>query len=132
MIIDGVKEKCITMLLRGENITNISKQLQVSRQAIYDWLGNPEFAKELDRRRQEIKTAGNNMILNQLHGCIDELIKIAYKGESEKVRSDTAQYLINRVLGTPTNKVQQSTTESKDETSESLVLDAIKKEKKDE
>ena len=54
MIIDGVKEKCITMLLRGDNITDTAKQLKVSRQTIYDWMNNKEFANELDKRRQEI------------------------------------------------------------------------------
>lgn len=110
-MLDERKEKAITLLLQGEQVINIHKIVGVARSTIYDWLQDTEFKNELDTRRQEIKTRGNNMILNKLDSCVDELLKIALTGRSEKVRSDTAQYLVDRVLGKATTKIEQTTTE---------------------
>lgn len=120
-MLDERKEKAISMLIKGESITNIAVYLSISRQTVYDWINNKEFANELDKRRQEIKSQGNSFILSELRNCIDELLKIALKGESEKVRSDTAQYLVNRVLGTPTNKIEQTATENKENISTDMI-----------
>lgn len=122
-MIDEKKERAITMILEGTPIIDIAKILGVNRGTIYNWLENEEFKNELGRRKQEIATQGNNLILSELSAYIKELKKIALHGKSEKVRSDTAAYLVNRILGNTTTKIEQ-TTEDKttDKTSEADIL----------
>lgn len=128
-MLDERKEKMIDMLMQGESVKDTAKIVGIARQTVYDWLNTQEVKNELDRRRHEIISKANNLILNKLSTCTDELLRIALHGKSEKVRCDAACYVLNRAMGTPTNKIQQSTNDNKDDTSESLVLDAIKKEK---
>lgn len=129
-MLDDRKERAISLLIQGEQITNIAKSMGLSRTTIYNWMMDDEFRNELGKREQEIKTQGNRMILNKLNSCIDELLSIALSGDSEKVRSDTAQYLVDRVLGKPTSKIEQSAEQNENNVSKDLVLDAI--EDKDE
>lgn len=126
-MLDDRKEKVIGLLIEGEQITNIAKIVGVSRQAIYNWLNDSEFKNELDTRLQEIKTQGNNMIVNKLSSCIDELLKIALTGRSEKVRSDTSQYLVDRVLGKATTKIEQTTEQKGVNVSNDDILNAFDK-----
>lgn len=46
---------------------------------------------------------------------IDKLIKIALKSNSDKTSLEAIEYALNRVLGTPTNKTQDVTTVSADD-----------------
>lgn len=105
-MLDERKEKVITMMMEGNGITETAKIVGIARQTIYDWMELEEFKEELDKRRRDIVSKANNMILNKLTTCTDELIKIATEGKSEKVRSDTAAYLIDRILGKTTTKIE--------------------------
>lgn len=113
-MIDERKEMAITNLLKGEQITDVAKLVGVCRQTIYDWLENEEFKAELDRRRRDIVTQGNNLILNELCTYVRELKRIALCGKSEKVRADTAQYLVDRVLGKTTTKLEVTDKDNQD------------------
>ena len=44
-----VKEKCAIKLAMGMKKTDIARQLSISRQSIYSWLEDVEFAQEVDR-----------------------------------------------------------------------------------
>lgn len=106
-MLDEKKERAITLILSGEAIIDVAKLINVARGTIYNWLDNDEFKDELDRRRQEIATQGNNLILSELNAYVKELKKTALHGKSEKNRLEALQYLIDRVLGKPTAKIEQ-------------------------
>ena len=105
-MIDERKEEAITLIIQGEQFIDIAKLVGIARSTLYDWMENKEFKTELDKRRQEIKVQGNNLILNELGSYIKELKHIALCDKSAKVRSDTAQYLVDRVLGKTTTKIE--------------------------
>lgn len=109
-MLDEIKEKAITYLIKGEGVTDVAKLIGKSRQTIYDWLDNDEFKAELDRRRQEIITKGNAILLAELNSSVERIKKIAVKSTSEKVRLDANTYLIDRVLGRTTTKVETNAT----------------------
>ncbi len=106
MALDKRQMKAMDLLLSGETITDTAKIVGVERKTIYRWKEREEWNVEWDKRIQEIKTEGNNRITNNLDRYVTELEKIAMKGKSEKNRVDALQYLINRILGSPTSKVQ--------------------------
>ena len=130
-MLDEKKEKVITLIMKGEQYVDIAKLTGVGRSTIYEWLKDSDFAAELDKRRQEIKTQGNNLILRELGSYIGELKRIALCGESEKVRSDTAQYLVDRVLGKTTTKIETNAEQdSKNNVSKDILEDVFNESRK--
>lgn len=120
-MLDERKEKAITLILSGEAITDVAKLVGVYRSTIYNWLEEEEFKAELDRRRREIVKQGNALILAELKTYVMELRKMAIKGKSERNRLDALQYLIDRVLGKTTTKVEQVTPDDKDKVNDDIL-----------
>lgn len=116
--------KAMDLLLNGETVTDTAKIVGVTRKAIYNWKDKQEWKDEWNKRIHQIKTEGNNRITNNLDKYVTELEKIALTSESDKIRADALSYLINRVLGTPTNKIEQ-TTEDKDKKEDFINLDNL-------
>lgn len=102
-MIDERKSKFIDLLIEGNtNKTDIAKLIGVSRQCLYDWLDDPQVKAELDTRLQAIRNDCTKKFNAKLEPVIDELYKIALTGTDVRTRSLACQYLINRVLGSPT------------------------------
>lgn len=92
----------IVMLINGENITDIARKLNRSRQTIYDWLNKDYINAEVDRRRRELTHQGNAVILKDLATYINNIKALANDSSDKRVALAANQYLINRVYGTPT------------------------------
>lgn len=104
-----LNEKQVEVLqlhVEGENITNISKITGVTRQSIYNWMKDEEFKEELDKALDRAKSDANYKITSKLTNYIDELSRLALTAKSEKIRSDTLMYLVDRVLGKSTTKIE--------------------------
>lgn len=104
-----LNEKQVEVLqlhVEGENITNISKITGVTRQSIYNWMKDAEFKEELDKALDRAKSDANYKITSKLTNYIDELSRLALTAKSEKIRSDTLMYLVDRVLGKSTTKIE--------------------------
>lgn len=127
-MLDEVKEKAITYLLKGEAITDVAKLVGKSRQAIYNWLDDEEFKAELDRRRQEIVTKGNAILLAELNSSIERIKRIAVKSKSEKVKLDANTYLIDRILGKTTTKIENANNDKDEDKVSRDILDEELKE----
>lgn len=98
----------------GSTPTEISKELGISRQAFYGWLKNKEFTSEVDRFIQEITTSAEKNMHSKVENYIHALEDIAFTGRSEKNRTDALTYLLDRVLGKATTKVQDVTEAKED------------------
>lgn len=104
-----LNEKQVEVLqlhVEGENITNISKITGVTRQSIYNWMKDEEFKEELDKALDKAKSDANYKVTTKLPNYIDELSRLALTAKSEKIRSDTLMYLVDRVLGKSTTKIE--------------------------
>jgi hypothetical protein len=126
MALDERKLKAIENIINGETMTNVAKLSKVSRQALYDWIGDDEFKAELDRQVQEIKSQGQQRITSKLNTYINELEKIALTSNSPKLKADTLEYLIDRVLGRTTSRVADVTDD--DNTKDKLDPDVLNNE----
>ena len=99
--------QAIVLLVKGETITDIANIIGVSRISVSNWKNNNEvFKAELDKSIQMLKSNVDSKILSNIEPLIDKLIKIALKSSSDKTSLDAIIYALNRVLGTPTNKIQ--------------------------
>ena len=113
-MINERKEKVITLLIQGEKYVDIAKLVGINRLTIYNWLENEEFKAELNKRKQEISTQGNNIILTDISLYVGELKRIGLTARSERERSLACMYLVDRVLGKSTNKIELTNDDNKD------------------
>jgi len=106
-MLDEKKMMAIELLVKGElTKTEIAKRCGKSRQWLYNAFDDKEFMAELDRRLHQIQTYGENRIKATLQDRINNIIYLAENAESEKVRLDASQYLLDRVLGKTTSKME--------------------------
>ena len=98
------QNEMITMLVEGKSKTEVARELKMSRQTICDWLEKEEIKLEVDRRRQKMC----NDALAGLKGDTKELLeavkKLAYTADSEAIRLQALNSLLDRSLGKATAK----------------------------
>ncbi|MDU8967460.1 MAG: phBC6A51 family helix-turn-helix protein [Clostridium sp.] len=99
--------KAIELLVQGESISDVAKIIGASRTTVSTWKNKDElFKAELDKSLQALKSDVETQIMNNINPLTAKLIKIALKSNSDKTSLDAIIYTLNRVLGTPTNKIQ--------------------------
>ncbi|WP_238860896.1 phBC6A51 family helix-turn-helix protein [Clostridium sp. YIM B02569] len=99
--------RAIELLVEGESVNDVATTIGVSRQTVSTWKNKDElFKAELDKCRQGLKSEVDGRLLTQVVPLTDKLIKIALKSSSDKTSLDAIIYAINRLCGTPTNKIQ--------------------------
>lgn len=102
-------ERVIDLYLEGKSIVDINKITKVSRPTIYKILEDDEYKATIAKRLHDLRTQGQSRLENKLNTYVDELENIALTSDNENTRKDCLLYLINRILGTPTNKTQDIT-----------------------
>ncbi|MHC1683431.1 MAG: helix-turn-helix domain-containing protein [Clostridiaceae bacterium] len=107
-VITKAQDDMITMLIIGENITDIAKKLSVTRNTIYSWMSRDNIKAEMDRRKQELAHQGNRYILKDLLTYIDNVKELANDKSDKRVCLAANQYLINRIYGNPSSMVEVS------------------------
>lgn len=108
MVLGEKHYKCIKLILEGRPYTEVAKLVPCARQTIYDWLGNDDFRAELDRCRLEIYKQAQNKVLDKVTTYIDKVEELAFTSESDSVRLNALQLLIERSLGKATTKIEQT------------------------
>ena len=111
-------EEMITMLIMGENISDIAKKLSVQRQTIYNWLGRDDVKVEIDRRRSELSRQGNEFIRKDLLTYIGNIKELANDKSDKRVCLAANQYLINRIYGNPSSQATSEDKENNEVTSD--------------
>lgn len=124
-MLDDRQRRAVDMYVRGHKITEIANDTGVSRQAVYDWLKKEEFKAEVDRCLTLLKSEATNTIISNVKAYITELEGIALTSGSDKTKSDALMYLIDHVIGKPTTKIEDVTTNT-DNGNKSLSWDDVK------
>ena len=99
--------KAIELLVSGESVSETARLVGVNRKTISDWKSREFFKAEMDRQVTELKSGIEKKILTNINPMLDKLIKIALKSDSDKTSLDAIIYSLNRIIGTPTSKVQE-------------------------
>ena len=124
--------QAIELIAQGENISDTAKLIGVSRTTVSTWKNNNElFKAELDKSLQALKSDSDTQILSNINSLTNRLIKIALKSNSDKTSLYAIIYALNRVLGTPPNKVQDISSTSNDNNEPvdiNAILEEIKRE----
>ena len=111
------------MYAEGLEVTEISKRIGISRSTFYEWKKKKEFLSEVDRFKQEFLNSAEGRLGENVNKYIDALEVIAFCGKSEKNRTDALTYLLDRVLGKPTNRTQDITKGDQEEVQEVVSWD---------
>ncbi len=112
------------MYAEGYKPTEIARELGINRGTFYDWLKKEEFTSEVNRFIQEITNSAEKNMSSKVEQYINALEDIAFAGRSEKNRTDALTYLLDRVLGKATTRVQD-VTEAKEDNDKEVSWDNI-------
>jgi hypothetical protein len=112
--LDERQYKAIEYLVIGETVSNTADLVGVNRKTIAEWKKQDKFRAELDRQVAELKSSVEKKILLKINPLMDKLMEIALKSESDKTSLDAIIYSVNRVIGTPTSKIQAIVDEKED------------------
>ena len=116
------------MYAEGYKPTEIARELGINRGTFYDWLKKEEFTSEVNRFIQEITNSAEKNMSSKVEQYIHALEDIAFTGRSEKNRTDALTYLLDRVLGKATTRVQD-VTEDKEYGNKEISWDNIEEDK---
>ena len=136
--INKQKSETISYLVQGGiSKGDIAKMVGVSERSLYRWLNDEEFKAELQKQaevfeKQVIKES-QTLLRGQLSTSIKGIVEIANNNDNkEETRLKAYQYLVDRVLGNTTTKIEQEVNEKKSDTKVDIesTLKAIKENNK--
>ena len=137
-MIDKQKSEAISYLVQGGiSKGDIAKMVGVSERSLYRWLNDEEFKAELQKQaevfeKQVIKES-QTLLRGQLSTSIKGIVEIANNNDNkEETRLKAYQYLVDRVLGNTTTKIEQEVNEKKSDAKVDIesTLKAIKEKNK--
>ncbi|MDS1004172.1 helix-turn-helix domain-containing protein [Clostridium sporogenes] len=117
----------VTMLIEGHSITDIAKKLNVTRNTIYAWMNKDNVKAELDRRKRELATQGNQIILKDLTTYIGNIKELANDNSDKRVSLAANQYLLNRIYGNPANILEDNTEDNNDNLDTNVLEEELNK-----
>lgn len=98
-ILDERKLELVTMIMSGENKTDVAKRLNITRKTVYTWLDDPEVKSEIEKRQRELVQSGKDLLTNRLDGYLNNLHSIAMTSKDTRTKAQVNEYLVDRVLG---------------------------------
>lgn len=113
------QRECIDQLSIGtKTIQEIAKDIGCRRETISRWKNqDEEFKAELNKRSHAFENGmideAQTLLKRKLGIAIDNILKIANSNSvKEETRLKANQYLVDRVLGNTTTKIEQSNTDT--------------------
>ncbi|MCC0673193.1 helix-turn-helix domain-containing protein [Clostridioides sp. ES-S-0145-01] len=121
------ESKLVSLLISGFTVTDAANLIGISRQTVYNWMNREHVRKEMDRRKQELASQGNSIILKDIESYVNNTKVLAKDNSDKRVMLAANQYLINRIYGNPTSTVIQEENGNGMETGETEIEAAIAK-----
>ncbi|QMW90207.1 hypothetical protein FF104_06175 [Clostridium butyricum] len=139
-LIDKQKSEAINYLVEGlKTREEIAKIIGVGERTLYRWLKDTEFKAECQKRAElfenDLLRESQSLLKHKLGSAIDNIVEIANNPKiKEETRLKANQYLVDRVLGNTTTKIEQNNKgDNKDKQPVDIdkVLENIKEQTKD-
>ncbi|MBZ5748562.1 phBC6A51 family helix-turn-helix protein, partial [Clostridium butyricum] len=134
------KSEAINYLVEGlKTREEIAKIIGVGERTLYRWLKDTEFKAECQKRAElfenDLLRESQSLLKHKLGSAIDNIVEIANNPKiKEETRLKANQYLVDRVLGNTTTKIEQNNKgDNKDKQPVDIdkVLENIKEQTKD-
>lgn len=123
------ESKLVDLLIEGHTVTDIHRELNITRQTVYTWMEKEHIKAELDSRRRELARQGNNLIMKDLTTYIESIKALARDKSDKRVSLAANQYLLNRIYGNPAGVLDESNSnndENVDKNELEMELEAFK------
>ena len=115
------QKECIEQLCIGtKTIQQIAKEIGCDRRTISRWKNNDgEFKAELDKRSHDFESGlideAQSILKRKLGVAVANIVEIANDPKTkEETRLKANQYLVDRVLGNTTTKIEQAVDKKED------------------
>ena len=119
--------KVCRLLSIGTTITDIAKELKVTRQTIYDWKSKEDMKARIDELGQEFLSSTKQSVISYGVHAVRILKDLAEHSESEKIRLDAVSKLLDKVISNAVKIDIENTTDAKD----IVTVDVLSKELED-
>lgn len=119
--------QAIEVLAIGAKNQDAADVAGVSLRTIVQWKSSPLFKAELDRQIEINKKHVDDRLINLADTLILNILDLAKRAKSEKVRLDANVYLLNRLAGMPIAKVENKEVKENDVKNEPTWEDLQKK-----
>ena len=126
-MLDERQLKVCELLSVGTTITEVAKQLGVTRQTIYDWKKTESMKAKLDELGQDFLFSTKQSVISYGAKAVSMLKHLAEHAESEKVRLDAVSKLLDKVMSNATKIELDDLRDSKD----AVALDVLTEELND-
>lgn len=77
------QHEAIDLLLQGQNITTISKEIGVDRSTIYRWQDNFDFEAERNKKARELRDAANARLVQLAEKSLSVIDNALDRGEAK-------------------------------------------------
>ena len=105
-------QKCIELYLMGYNPTQISERVGISRETFYTWKKRKEWIKKVDEYTMFMTEQTKEKLKAKSTDYLNRLEELCNTTENDSVKYNCLTYLINRIHGTPTSKVETKVEEN--------------------
>lgn len=136
-MLDDKKIEAINYLAEGlKSREEIASIIGVAERTLYRWMQGEEFKAERQKRALEFQKGlvgdSNAVLTKELGKAIKNVVEIANsRSIKEETRLKANQYLIDRVLGNTTTKIEQSNTDSTGKNTDVNIEDMLNEIKED-
>ena len=113
-MMDEKKLRYCVLTLAGEDKVSIAKQLNISRQTLYNWAETAEVKQELEQMHRDIKDSATQKITGRLDLYIDELNRLALNSKDARTQAQILTYLVDKVVGKNVSRIENINSEDKD------------------
>lgn len=92
------QEKAITLLLSGKSITEVAKELGVTRQTIWEWKKkNRYFIAEFNQRKEELFSSQSERLFSMVQKALNVVEEVLEKSEDGNLRLRAALTLLRNL-----------------------------------
>ncbi len=101
--------KAIEVLMTSEgNISKAAREVGVSRPTIYNWLDNPRFKAEVEKREKQILDDVRKQFIRKLPQALEKLWELT-DSTDKRARIEAIKYWVDRSLGKMSASIQLQT-----------------------
>ncbi len=101
------QKKAVELLAVGTPVTEVAKEVNRSRNTIYEWLKQPEFKAELDRLAEERLGNVRKALIRAGPTAVETLLEIVQNGASESAQVRAAEIILRYQTGLESNEAPQ-------------------------
>jgi len=69
------RDKAVILLAQGKSVTDVSDQIGVSRQTIYNWLSDPDYQRQVDDQKTYLVRSLSSLMISVCANALRHLEK---------------------------------------------------------